>query len=573
MTRSPDLPIGGKNPGGRHVPGRSESVHSARVELGIAGLGDVSEAVTNGSIATYRARRANGDDVMVKVVGRADDAFVDRFLGERDVVMALSRSPKIVTIHDAGTTSLGSPYLLLDPTAASLHDHVAELGPIAEPEASLIMAGVAEAIADAHLIGVVHQGVSPATICRDDDGVYRLTDFTLSPVIDRPSGYLAPEARSSRSPRIGAAVDVYSLGATLLFLVTGRSPGEPDALDAVRAAPVRDLIVSAMDFDPARRPSALEIQRRLLELGRRETQPAPPDPSWAPPKLPPRVVRSGQAQRDPVVVDESSETVELAEVLSSSPTAAEEWRAAVAGRSQPPRRPLVPLPALSASKVARPARSEHPRVLRDEAAVPVARFDERHRATSRWTDLVDDVIVRVRSLLGFVVGMLAGAVLLAGAYVMLEERTDGGDGQQATSPSPGPSPAVGSGVVPLVAQLDRDAAAARVENAGFVVEVIWEFHPVLPRGQVIASDPESGSSIELGSSVSLTVSRGTEPTCAGSTETAIRGELEGRGLTVAGVTRSTNEAVDADLVLRCIIYDETETAIIVVSDGPGEADS
>jgi hypothetical protein len=164
-------------------------------------------------------------------------------------------------------------------------------------------------------------------------------------------------------------------------------------------------------------------------------------------------------------------------------------------------------------------------------------------------------------------------VLLAGAYVMLEERTDGGDGQQATSPSPGPSPAVGSGVVPLVAQLDRDAAAARVENAGFVVEVIWEFHPVLPRGQVIASDPESGSSIELGSSVSLTVSRGTEPTCAGSTETAIRGELEGRGLTVAGVTRSTNEAVDADLVLRCIIYDETETAIIVVSDGPGEADS
>jgi hypothetical protein len=203
--------------------------------------------------------------------------------------------------------------------------------------------------------------------------------------------------------------------------------------------------------------------------------------------------------------------------------------------------------------------------------VPAARYERAHRRPT-GAELVEDVLVRARSFLGVLVGMLAGVVILAGSYYVLEQRSpqpvDGDDAAATTTPSA----VVAAPVVPVVVELDEDAAAARLDNAGFEVDVAWEFHPTLPRGSVIASDPMAGDSTAPGSTVVLILSRGTEPNCAGSSEAEARRQLEGRGLKVAGVTRSRNDVVDVDLVLRCLIYDETETAVIIVSDGPSNPD-
>ena len=204
----------------------------------------------------------------------------------------------------------------------------------------------------------------------------------------------------------------------------------------------------------------------------------------------------------------------------------------------------------------------------------ITRFDPMGRR-SRWSDLVDDVGVRGRSLLGVLVALAALAAMAVGIY-MVSQR-EAGEVQTASEievdddAAPAESDAL-TGVVPVVADLETDAAVARIENAGFTVSLSREFDPTVPRGLVVSSTPTAGDQVELGSTIGLVISRGSEPSCIGSTEPAVRRQLEDRDLTVAGVTRSFSESLDVDRVIRCVIYDDTESAIIVVSDGPRSTD-
>lgn len=652
------------------------------MDLGIAGLGEIAEVVTRGRVAIYNATRGGSVDLVVQVIDCTEPTFLERFSRERELLLSLSRSPRIVTIHEAGTTASGDPYLLLDPTHPSLEEVVVAEGPMSQARAGRILAAIAEAVADAHLIGIVHRGVDPTAIRRSSEGAFQLTDFFLGDLdaLERLNDYRAPEARRATANRIGAASDVYSLGATMLHAVTGKSPSDPDALESVPPGPGRDLIVAAMDFDPARRPSSLELQKLLSDLtahpGTRSV-----DPGWAPPEAGPGSANPAPPSETvlPVPIDETSETVDLADVLASSPGAAEEWRAAVGGptgaeaRAKEPRPTepaaqapeptldhpalaleptldhpalapeptldhsalaadqdpavdpiraidralavdpaLAPDPAIDGAPVER-AESElsglqariaatrelgtqplspaapspsvaavssgaeleaegrplAPGVLSDAAAGPGPRYDLAHQPRTR-TELLDDIIWRVRSFAGLFIGMLAGAALLAGAFYVVGQRSTDGDDVAATVSTAATLAEAGSVVVPVVGELDREAATARLDNAGLNVEVTWEFHPRIPRGQVLGSEPMSGESAPVGSTVSLVLSRGTEPSCVGATEAAARRQLEDRGLKVAGLTRSDNDSIDEDLVVRCLIYDDTETAVIIVSDGPRE---
>ena len=115
-------------------------------------------------------------------------------------------------------------------------------------ESAAIVASVARALNAAHRMGVVHQDIKPLNILIDEDGKPRLIDFGLAQLEQawsdsiRPLGgtvsYMSPEqARAYRHPdnrssksaldgadRVGPASDLFSLGAVLYFLLTGRAP-------------------------------------------------------------------------------------------------------------------------------------------------------------------------------------------------------------------------------------------------------------------------------------------------------------------------------------------------------------
>ena len=175
----------------------------------------------------------------------------------------------------------------------SLHDKVADEGPLCAADAAAIGAALSEGLVAVHEAGVVHRDLKPSNILLSPKGP-RIIDFgiawstgasTLTHVgtaVGSP-GFLAPE--QVRGAAVTPATDVFSLGATLAYSSTGDSPfghgssevmlyrvvheephlhGVPDAL-----AP---LIRACLAKDPEDRPSTLQLSLRLKEIAAREAQ-------------------------------------------------------------------------------------------------------------------------------------------------------------------------------------------------------------------------------------------------------------------------------------------------------------
>ncbi len=175
----------------------------------------------------------------------------------------------------------------------SLHDKVADEGPLVAADAASIGAALSEGLVAVHEAGVVHRDLKPSNILLSPKGP-RIIDFgiawatgasTLTHVgtaVGSP-GFLAPE--QVRGAAVTPATDVFSLGATLAYASTGDSPfgqgssevmlyrvvheephlhGVPDAL-----AP---LVRACLAKDPDERPSTLQLSLRLKEIAAREAQ-------------------------------------------------------------------------------------------------------------------------------------------------------------------------------------------------------------------------------------------------------------------------------------------------------------
>ncbi|WP_411071839.1 serine/threonine-protein kinase [Streptomyces sp. cmx-4-25] len=178
----------------------------------------------------------------------------------------------------------------------SLHDRVAEEGPLRAADVASIGAALSEGLVAVHEAGVVHRDLKPSNILLSPKGP-RIIDFgiawatgasTLTHVgtaVGSP-GFLAPE--QVRGAAVTPATDVFSLGATLAYAAMADSPfghgssevmlyrvvheepqlhGVPDAL-----AP---LIRACLAKDPEDRPSTLQLSMRLKEIAAREAQGLP----------------------------------------------------------------------------------------------------------------------------------------------------------------------------------------------------------------------------------------------------------------------------------------------------------
>ncbi|MFD8224505.1 serine/threonine-protein kinase [Streptomyces massasporeus] len=248
--------------------------------LGSGGMGRV-----------YLGRSAGGRTVAVKIVHphfALDEEFRARFRREVEAARRVggawtapvldadpgARVPWVATAYAAGP---------------SLSAAVADGGPLPAHTVRALGAGLAEALAAVHELGLVHRDVKPSNVLLTldgplliDFGIARATDGTASLTSTGVSigspGYMSPEQILGKG--VTGAADVFSLGAVLAYAATGEPPFPGDSSAAllykvVHEEPelglldgeLRSITAECLAKDPATRPAPAELARRLAPEG------------------------------------------------------------------------------------------------------------------------------------------------------------------------------------------------------------------------------------------------------------------------------------------------------------------
>jgi serine/threonine protein kinase len=286
----------------------------------VPGLSDLVVLARGGYATVFRARQDSvGRDVAVKIENRTLETDHDRrrFLREARASGRMSSHPHVVDLFDAGVTDDGHPFLIMELCDGSYAERMKN-SPLTAVEARDVGIKIADALADAHALGVLHRDVKPANILVSRFGEPALADFGLAILTETRDAsitmdvltpaYAPPELFRAGAP--SPAVDVYSLCATLYALICGQParwhgdamptlvmlldmfaeeiadlPGVPAELTAV--------LRLGMDNEPMVRPQAAELRDMLgaVPLGGPR-----PIPETAPP--------TGAKTRSPIVVPE-----------------------------------------------------------------------------------------------------------------------------------------------------------------------------------------------------------------------------------------------------------------------------
>ena len=276
---------------------------------------DLLECIGRGGMGlVYRARqRSLNRIVAVKVMAAgefASPAALARFRREAETAAKLDH-PNIVAIIEVGEHR-SVPFLVM--RLVDGESLAARLDELALPKVvpgsarsgdkqaqaaiARMIATVARAVDYAHVHGVLHRDLKPSNILLDAEGNPHLTDFGIAKSVEEEVGltktsellgtvsYMAPEQAAGK--KVSRAADIYSLGAILYELLTGRAPFEGPTMEVLRQVLAEDppqprvlnpaidrdlatICLKCLDKNPARRyHSALALAEDLERWQRHE---------------------------------------------------------------------------------------------------------------------------------------------------------------------------------------------------------------------------------------------------------------------------------------------------------------
>ena len=228
----------------------------------------------------------------------ADAAARARFEREAQAVASISH-PNVVSVYSVGELANGVPYLVMQYIEGrAMSERLETDGPLDVGTAKRVLGEVASALAAAHRKGIIHRDIKPANILWDDDtGRALVTDFGIAAVLERGDerdavrithtgmaigtpAYMSPEQLLAEP--ITEKTDIYSLGLLGYELLIGEGPYQISSPREVMAAHLRDaprhlsslrtdvdaelerLLENCLAKDPAQRPSAGDVEGRLL---------------------------------------------------------------------------------------------------------------------------------------------------------------------------------------------------------------------------------------------------------------------------------------------------------------------
>ena len=243
-----------------------------------------------------------GRQVALKRIGLLPGAdSTDLARAEREARLAARLNhPRVVAVFnlvvDVDTDARWLVMEYVDGT--TLGQLVREEGPLSPDDAAPLLWQAADALVAAHAAGIVHRDVKPSNILVDRGRRVKLTDFGIARIASDPSltqtglvtgspAYLAPEVAAGH--RGDESVDVWSLGATVFHVLTGRPPYEigdhvlgglyrivneepPRLPDAGWMAP---LLEGTMVKDPSRRWSMVQVRDFLADTAEARPVPSP----------------------------------------------------------------------------------------------------------------------------------------------------------------------------------------------------------------------------------------------------------------------------------------------------------
>jgi serine/threonine protein kinase/dienelactone hydrolase len=278
--------------------------------LGAGGMGEV-----------YRAHDPKlARDVAIKIIrpdllGDADRRR--RFLGEARAASTLNH-PNVVTVHDIQQAD-GVDFIVMEYVRGQSLDRVIPEGGVPVERAVDYAAQIASALAEAHAAGIVHRDIKPGNVVVSESNRVKVLDFGLAKLVDevQNAGPARPGVAAPDATRTGTAMgtpaymspeqvqrlavdeksDIFSFGATVYEMLTGRHPfagdgqggtlAMPSAIVHQPAPPLRSrradvpldverLIDACLQKDPLARPSARDVARRLEAIRQRLASPYDP---------------------------------------------------------------------------------------------------------------------------------------------------------------------------------------------------------------------------------------------------------------------------------------------------------
>ena len=522
--------------------------------------------------------------VAVKVLKeefRDNDGFVKKFKEEAQAAAGLAH-PNIVNVYDVGDEN-GIYYIVMELVEGiTLKNYIERKGRLTIKEATSIAIQVSAGLEVAHNNHIVHRDIKPQNIIISREGKVKVTDFGIAKATTSQTTtssamgsvhYASPE--QARGGYVDHRSDIYSLGIVMYEMVTGRVPFDGETAVTVAVKHLQEQMVPPSKYCP-------EIPYSLEQIIKKCTEKSP-DRRY-------QDIGDLMADLKQSLVDPDGDFVQMVDLDEQAKT--------------------VIMTKGTTSKV---KESRRVNLSKDEDEDEDDEEEDEDSEADEDDEELSPTVERAMTIAGVVLAVIIVIIMLLLFSKVLgigkKSNTDTSDSQQteqSADEEDDSSSASQGNTVNMPSLLGKTYAEARtvLEELGLKIERgESEKSNQYSAGQIIAQSEESGNSVKVGTTVTVTLaaagstassdgtsstgsttsgttttttnSKVTVPPVVGKDENAAKSAITAAGLTVGTVSEASSDTVESGLVISQSPSANSETESngkvnIVLSSGPNK---